>query len=81
MSTHYILVDVDANGNWSCGKPYQDKQLAFNSNAKYPGNTVTPYAQFVAVDLPDTLSGVGSPADVPVIDATSAKVTAAPVKV
>jgi hypothetical protein len=71
MSTYYILVDVDANGNWSCGKPYQDKQLAFNSNAKYPGNTVTPYAQFVAVDLPDTLSGV----------ATAVKVTAIPVKV
>lgn len=74
---YYILVDIDANGNWNAGKPYPDKQLAFNSGAKYAGNTVTPYAQFVAIDLPATVTGVGTPDQVPVIDASAVKITAA----
>ena len=52
MAKYYILVDIDQKGNWYAGVPYQDKLNAFNSGARYPGNAVTPYAQFIVINLP-----------------------------
>jgi len=71
MAKYYILIDIDQKGNWYAGVPYQDKLTAFNSGAKYPGTSVTPYAQFIVVTLPDTLAGVNDPNAVPEIDASA----------
>lgn len=75
MAKYYILIDIDQKGNWYAGVPYQDKLNAFNSGARYPGNAVTPYAQFIVINLPDTVAGISDYTTVPEVDATSAVAT------